>query len=320
MKPNIVVIDGHTMNPGDLDWAPLEAIGTLTVHPRTPEDQVVERLAEADAVLTNKVPFDAKRLAALPRLRYIGVTATGYNIIDTDAAARQDITVTNVPAYSTDTVAQHTIALLLELARHTAAHGRAVAEGQWVNHDDFSFTVAPIMELTGKTMGLVGFGQIGRATAKIAAAMGMRLLVHTRTPPRDDDGLGIETASLDKLFAKSDVLSLHCPLTPETKHLVSASRLATMKRSAFVINTGRGPLIDAAALAEALKRGTIAGAAVDVLDAEPPPADDPLLSAPNCLITPHVAWTAREARQRLLDQAAANLRAFLDGRPLNVVG
>ncbi len=319
MKPNVVVIDGHTMNPGDLDWAPLAALGELTVHDRTPAEQVEARLREAEAVLTNKVPFDAARLAALPKLRYLGVTATGYNIIDTAAAKARGVKVTNVPAYSTDSVAQHTAALMLELARHTADHARAVADGRWPAHPDFCLPVAPVIELTGKTLGLIGCGAIGGAFAKIAAAMGMRIVAHTRSGRAQGEGFEVEAVSLDQLFDEADVISLHCPLTPDTRHVINHARLRQMKRSAFVINTARGPLIDNAALAAALRDEQIAGAALDVLDTEPPPADDPLLGAPRCVITGHVAWYAREARQRLLDQAAANLRAFLEGEPINVV-
>jgi len=321
VSTRIVVIDGHTLNPGDLSWGGLAALGDLTVHDRTPPELAAERLADAAAVLTNKVPFDAARFASLPELRYIGVTATGYNIIDTAAAAAHGVTVTNVPTYGTDSVAQHTIALMLELARNTAAHARAVAEGRWTAGADWCLPAAPVAELAGKTLGLVGLGHIGLAVARVGAAMGMRIIAYTpsRKPIDPQEGVAIEYVGLDTLFAESDVVSLHCPLTPGSRHLVNAKRLETMKRSAFLINTSRGPLLDASAVAAALRKGRIAGVAVDVLDAEPPPADDPLLRAPRCVATGHVAWYAREARQRLMDQAVANLRAFQEGSPTNVV-
>jgi len=320
VSPRIVVIDGHTLNPGDLDFSPLAALGELVVHERTASADVLPRLEGAEAVLTNKVPFDAARFAALPALRYVGVTATGYNIIDTDAAAAHGVTVTNVPSYGTDSVAQHTAALMLELARHMAAHARAVDEGRWVHSADWCLPVAPVVELSGKTLGLIGCGAIGGAVAKIAAAMGMRIIAHTRSGQAQGDGFEIESVALDTLFAESDVISLHCPLTEQTRHVVDAARLEQIKPTAFLINTSRGPLIDRDALAAALRGERIAGAALDVLDDEPPPADDPLLGAPNCVITGHVAWWAREARQRLLDQTVSNLRAWLDGEPINVVG
>lgn len=318
MVERIVVIDGWSANPGDLDWSPLAELGELVVYERTGPGQVLERLDGASCVLTNKVSFDAARLAALPRLRYIGVTATGCNIIDSAAAGAAGVTVTNVPAYSTASVAEHTVSLMLELARHTAAHARAVADGGW-GRGDWCLPVAPIVELSGRTLGLVGLGDIGSAVARIGQAMGMKVLAHTRSR-RPVDGVAVRFVELDELFALADVLSLHCPLTDATRHLVDGRRLAAMKPGAWVINTSRGPLVDAGALAAALREGTITGAAVDVLDVEPPPADDPLLGAPNCVITGHVAWWAREARARLVATAVENLRRFLAGEAVNVVG
>ncbi len=321
MTVRIVVIDGQTLNPGDLSWDPLRELGEVTLYDRTEPRDVMERLSDAAAVFTNKVPFDAGRLAALPALRYIGVTATGYNIIDTAAAGARGVTVTNVPTYGTDTVAQHTIALMLELARNTAAHAQAVAQGGWNEASGWCLPVGPVVELSGKTLGMVGFGRIGLATARIAQAMGMRVIAFTpsRTPIDPSSGVSVSYAGLDTVFAEADVLSLHCPLTPETHHVVNAERLGTMKRSAFVVNTSRGALIDSHALAAALRAGAIAGAAVDVLEHEPPAMDEPLLAAPRCVITGHVAWYAREARQRLMDQAVENLRGYLAGRAVNVV-
>jgi glycerate dehydrogenase len=321
LADSIVVLDGYTLNPGDLSWQGLEALGRLTVYDRTPPEQILERAAGAPILLTNKAPLTAETIAALPELKYIGVLATGYNVVDIKAAKARGIPVCNIPTYGTETVAQHAASLMLELARHTAEHARAVAAGQWVTAPDWCFTVAPVIELNGRTLGVVGLGRIGLALARIAQAIGMRILAHDayQMSAAQLGGVAAEYVSLDRVFAESDVVSLHCPLTAETERLVNAARLKTMKRTAFLINTSRGPLVDNAALADALRQGVIAGAALDVLDVEPPPADNPLLTAPNCLITPHVAWYARESRQRLLDMAIDNLRAFQEGSPRNVV-
>lgn len=321
MTDRIVILDGHTLNPGDLDWAPFESLGSLEVHARTPEPQIVARAAGAPCVLTNKTSLSRATLAALPALRYIGVLATGYNIVDVAAARERNIVVTNVPTYGTDSVAQHTAALLLELARGIGTHDRAVKSGEWSRSVDWCFARTPIIELAGRTLGLVGTGRIALAFARIAAAMGMRLVAHNpRWPGRDRlAGLEIEPLALDALFRRADVVSLHCPLTADNRHLVNAARLALMQPHAFLINTSRGLLVDNDALAAALREGQIAGAALDVLDVEPPPADNPLLTAPNCLVTPHIAWYAIEARRRLLQTAADNLAAFLQGREVNRV-
>lgn len=318
---SIVCLDGFTANPGDLSWERFGTLGELLTYDRTPRPDIVTRSNGATALLTNKTPMDATSLAQLPNLKYIGVLATGYNVVDIKAATDRGITVTNVPAYSTHSVAQLATALMLELTSRVGDHSRAVHEGRWVNCDDFCFTVAPLTELYGKTLGLIGFGQIGLAFARIATAMGMNIIAYNRSKLTTDrtDGLPVTQVSVDEVFAQSDVLSLHCPLTDDTKHIVNAARLATMKKTAFVLNTGRGPLIDAAALANALNNGTIAGAGLDVLDQEPPQASDPLLTAKNCVITPHIAWDTREARTRLLDVAYHNLKGFLDGKPQNVV-
>ena len=289
----IVCLDGFTANPGDLSWDHFANLGTLINHDRTHARQVIPRSLNADAVLTNKTVITADTLEQLPKLKYIGVLATGYNVVDTATAKARGITVTNVPAYSTHSVAQLATGLMLELASRVGAHDRAVHDGQWVNCKDFCFTVTPLTELHGKTLGLIGFGQIGLAFARIAHAMGMNIIAHNRSAltPARTDGLPIKQVCVDEVFAQSDVLSLHCPLTDDTKHIVNAARLATMKKTAFVINTGRGPLVDAQALADALAKGVIAGAGLDVLDHEPPHDNDPLLSAPNCVITPHIAGT-----------------------------
>lgn len=314
----IVIFDGYAANPGDLDWGSFAAFGQLTVHERTPAELTVERAAGAQAVLTNKVMLGAAEMDALPELRYIGVLATGYNVVDVAAACERGIVVTNVPAYSTPSVAQHVFALLLELTRGTGRHAALVRQGRWSAAPDFCFWEGEQLELDGLTFGIVGFGAIGQAVARIARAFGMRVLVQTRSP---DPAAWPEVTFVerDALFAQADVISLHCPLTEETQGTINAATLAAMKPGAYLINTGRGPLVDEAALAAALQAGQIAGAGLDVLTREPPAADNPLLTAPNCVITPHLAWATRAARQRLLDTAAANVRAFLEGREQNRV-
>ena len=314
----IVVLDGFTLNPGDLDWSALRALGDCTIHDRTPTGEIVARAAEAEVVLTNKTVLNRATLAALPRLRYIGVLATGFNVVDATAARERNIAVTNVPNYGTRSVAQHTFALLLELTQHAGHHVQSVRDGRWSASPDFCYWDSPLVELEGLTLGLVGFGRIGRAVAELAAAFGMKVLVHSRTAPLPVPA-HVELAGLDDVFRRSDVVSLHCPLTPETQHLVNAARLALLKPTAFLINTSRGPLIHDLALAAALNAGQLAGAALDVLSVEPPPADHPLLRARNCLITPHLAWATRAARARLLTTAVANVRAFLAGQPQHMV-
>jgi glycerate dehydrogenase len=313
----IVVLDGYTLNPGDMSWAPLEALGACTIFDRTPRELTVERAKDAEIVLTNKVVLDAEILAALPALRYIGVLATGYNVVDVAAARARGISVTNVPGYSTMSVAQATFALLLELTHHVGAHADAVRAGRWSRGADFSFQDYPLVELDGLTMGIVGYGAIGRAVARITRAFGMRVLAHTRTVPVDE--LDTAFTDLDTLFREADVVSLHAPLTPQTQGMVDAARLATMKPTAFLLNTARGPLVVEADLAAALNAGRLAGAGLDVLSVEPPPFDNPLLTAQNCLITPHHAWATRAARHRLLAAVVENLRAYLAGAPVHVV-
>jgi glycerate dehydrogenase len=312
----IVILDGYTLNPGDLSWAGLETLGPCIVYDRTEPEELVPRAAEADIVLTNKIEISREVIAQLPQLRYIGVTATGYNIVDVAAASERGIPVCNVPDYATQSVVQMVFAHLLNLTLHVADHARGVSEGRWSRSPDFCYWDFPLVEVAGLTMGLVGFGRIGRATAQVALAMGMKVLAFDKVPGAF---AGVRFVDLDGLFRQSDVVSLHCPLTPETQNLVNAERLAMMKRSAYLINTGRGPLVDERALAAALRAGQIAGAGLDVLSIEPPPPDHPLLTAPNCQVTPHIAWATRAARERLLDVAVANVKAFLAGRPQNVV-
>lgn len=314
----IVVLDGYATNPGDLSWDGLASYGELTVHDRTPAALTVERAAGAKVLITNKVFVGADEMAALPELAFIGIQATGVNVVDLDAARKHGVAVTNVPAYSTASVAQHVFALLLELVRGVGRHSDRVRQGAWSSCPDFAFQETPQIELAGKLFGIVGFGDIGRATAKIAAAFGMRVVVHTRTP--DPQAFPeIRFVALEQLLAEADVVSLSCPLTPETENLINAERLGLMKETAYLINTGRGLLVDETALADALRNGDIAGAGLDVLSQEPPPVDNPLIGTPNCFITPHLAWATRAARQRLINEIVANLAAFVDGELRNRV-
>lgn len=314
---NIVVLDGYTLNPGDLSWDSLRSLGPCAIHDRSTPAEVLERAAGAEAIITNKAPLGRDMFAALPHLRYVGVTATGYNIVDVEAARERRVTVTNVPAYGTRSVAQHTFALLLELTQHVGRHARSVREGGWARSPDWSYWETPLVELEGLTLGLVGYGRIGQAVARLGEAFGMKVIaaVGGRSRPPHN----VPVVDLDYLFRTSDVVSLHCPLTPETRHLVNSARLALMKPTAFLLNTSRGPLVDEAALADALNGERLAGAGLDVLAQEPPPADHPLFNARNCLITPHLAWATKAARTRLLDVAVENLRAFQAGKPVNVV-
>lgn len=313
----IVVLDGHTLNPGDLDWSALQTLGDCVVHPRILASDTLRIAADAEVLISNKVLLTREHIAALPKLRYIGVTATGYNNVDVAAARERGIVVTNVPAYSTKSVAQHVFALLLEFTHHTGSHSEGVRAGRWAGAQDWSYQEHPLLELDCLTLGIVGFGRIGAAVGAIGAAMGMRLLAN---PPRMRPlPAGVEAATVDELFERSDVISLHCALTPETRGLVNESRLNRMKPTAFLINTARGPLIDEAALAHALNSGRIAGAGLDVLSTEPPSADNPLLTARNCIITPHLAWATHAARKRLMAVTVENVRAFLNGNPQNVV-
>ena len=314
----IVLLDAHTANPGDVSWAPLEAIAACEIYPRTPLAETVARCADAEIVITNKAVMNREIISALPKLKYIGVTATGFNIVDVAAAKERGITVTNVPGYSSPAVAQLVFALLLELTNHVGHHAQTVSSGRWESCPDFCYWDHPIIELSGRTLGIIGYGDIGSAVARIAIAFGMNVLASKRewksAPPE-----GVKAASIEEIFAQSDAISLHCPLTDTTKHLVCDRTLALMKPSAFLINTGRGPLIDESALARALNEGRIAGAGLDVLSMEPPKDGNPLIGAKNCLITPHIGWASHEARLRLIDLTAANLTAFLAGKPLNVV-
>lgn len=311
----ICILDGYSLNPGDLDWSPVERLGDVTLFDRTPADKIVERAADADIVLTNKVPFNADTLRQLPRLRFICVLATGYNIIDTEAAARQGVVVANIPAYSTMSVAQMAFAHILNITNHVASYAREVADGKWTNCPDFCFWDSALTELAGKTMGIVGLGNTGMATARIAVALGMKVVAMT-SKSADTLPEGITPAPLHDVLASADVVSLHCPLTPSTRHLINAASIAKMKPSAILINTGRGPLVDEQAVADALNGGRLAAFGADVLSQEPPRGDNPLLSARNCFLTPHIAWATLEARTRLMSTATENVRQFIAGEPV----
>ena len=313
----IVVLDGFTLNPGDLSWDELRLLGDCEVHDRSAPADVVKRAADADIVLTNKTVLTREQILALPRLKYIGVLATGCNIVDVAAARERNIPVSNVPTYGTRSVAQHTFALLLELTQHAGHHAQTVRDGRWTKSPDFCYWDYSLVELDGLTLGIVGLGRIGTAVAELALAFRMNVLAAGSTARPSPPGL--EFVELETLFRQSDIVSLHCPLTPQTRNLVNAARLALMKPTAFLLNTSRGPLVDEPALASALDSGRIAGAALDVLSVEPPPADNPLLRATNCIVTPHIAWATRAARSRLMQIAVANVRAFLNGKPANVV-
>jgi glycerate dehydrogenase len=315
----IVVLDGYTLNPGDLSWKELEQFGRVEIFDRTLAEEVLQRAADAEILLTNKTVLDAAAIDRLPLLRYVGVLATGYNVVDTHAAKRHGIIVSNVPAYGIDSVAQMCFAHILNLTNRVADHAAGVLQGDWCEADDFCYWQHPLMELTGKTMSIIGYGALGKAVARLALAFGLRVLIHTRTIPTDLPA-GITHVDLDQAFAEADILSLHCPLTEKTARMVNAERLSRMKPTAFLINTGRGPLLDEEAVAAALNTGRLGGAGLDVLAVEPPERTNPLLRAKNCFITPHIAWATKEARSRLFAIAADNLRAFLQGRPANVVG
>lgn len=318
MPLSLVVLDGGALNPGDLDWRPLAGLGSLTVYDNSRPDQVVARARDAEILFTNKVVLSADTLAQLPKLKYIGVLATGVNVVDLDAARERGIPVTNVPGYGPGSVAQMAFAHLLHHVSRVAQHDTAVKAGQWSASDQFCFWNAPLTALEGKTLGVVGFGDIGQALARMARGFDMQVLINT-TRRRTDLPEGCRWVERAELFAQSDVVSLHCPLTPETDQFINADLLATMKSSAVLINTARGGLVNEAELAEALARGTIAGAGLDVLSTEPPCPDNPLLSAPNCSVTPHNAWATLEARQNLLNIVVANLQGFLSGRVHNRV-
>ena len=315
---NIVVLDGYTLNPGDLSWEGFEELGNVTVYDRTPSAEIAARAADAEVVLTNKTVLSRELIGQLPKLNYIGVLATGYNVVDVEAAREREIPVANIPVYGTRSVAQMVFAHVLNLAQHAAHHAQTVCDGRWTASDDFCYWDYPLIELEGLTMGIVGIGRIGQATAQLALAFGMKVIAYDVFAPSPVPE-GVSMVELDQLFRESDVISLHCPLTPDNEKLVDAKRLALMKDSAFLVNTSRGPLIDEAALADALDKGGLAGAGLDVLAVEPPKAENPLLTAKNCYVTPHISWATHSARSRLMKTAAENVAAFVSGTPQNVV-
>lgn len=314
----IVILDGYTANPGDLSWGSLKELGEVTVYERTRREEIAGRAADAEIVLTNKVVMDREMMTLLPRLKYIGVLATGYNVVDIEAARERNIIVTNVPAYSTESVAQTVFAHLLTVTNRTEHYAQQNRLGRWAENRDFCYWDTELTELAGKTMGIVGLGHIGRRVAEIALAFGMQVKAMTSKKPEELPA-GIQKAELQSLLASSDVVSLHCPLTEGTRHLIHRETLRLMKPSAILINTGRGPLVDDEALAEALNEGRLRAYCADVVTEEPPKADHPLLHAPNAFITPHIAWATVEARKRLLQTAIGNVEAFVNGHPVNVV-
>lgn len=314
----IVVLDGGLLNPGDLSWEPLHALGEVTIYDTTPVDKAAQRLRDVDIAITNKVAFNEDLLAHCPQLKCIAVTATGYNIIDLEAARARHIAVTNVPTYGTATVAQFTTALLLALCNRVGEHDADVHAGGWSKSESWCYWLQPMVELAGKRVGIIGYGRIGQAFGAIAQAMGMTVLAHSRSRPLPESAQ-LRYVDLDTLYAEADVISLHCPLTPQTKGMINREALAKMKRSALLLNASRGDLINEADLAAALNEERIAGAAVDVLSSEPPGADNPLLNAKNCIITPHIAWASVDARGRILATTVENVRSFIDGDPQNCV-
>lgn len=316
----IVVLDGYTENPGDLSWKGLENLGELKVYDRTTDhSKIVERIGDAEAVYTNKTPITRQTIEACQNLKFIGVLATGYNIIDTEAAGEAGIIVSNIPSYGTDAVAQYAIALLLELCHHVGEHSQCVKNGEWTNNEDWCFWKYPLIELAGKTMGIIGFGRIGQGTARIAQALGMKVLAYDSNRREELETESCHFASLEDLLAESDVISLHCPLFPATQGIINKENISRMKDGVMIINNSRGPLIVEADLRDALNSGKVAGAALDVVAVEPIHMDNPLLAAKNCIITPHIAWAPKESRQRLMDIAVDNLKAFMSGKPENVV-
>lgn len=314
----ITILDGYTLNPGDLSWEGFAKLGDLTVYDRTSPSEVFERCKDADIVITNKVVLDGETIERLPKLKYIGVLATGYNVVDLEAARRRDIPVTNIPAYSTMSVVQHVFALLLAVTNRPEHYAIETRDGMWTRSKDFAYWDTQLTELAEKRFGIVGLGNIGMAVAKVALSFGMKVLAYTSKEIEDLPD-GVEKAELKTLFSKSDVISLHCPLTEQTRHLINQDSINLMKEGVILINTGRGPLVDERSVAEALQKGKIRAFCGDVLSTEPPGAENPLLSAPNTFITPHIAWASKEARERLMDIAVGNLKSFLEGKPRNVV-
>lgn len=320
----IVVLDGYTLNPGDLSWEALEKLGELTVYERTAydnskEDLIIERAKDAEVLFTNKTPISKKAMDNMPKLKYIGVLATGYNVVDCEAAKAKGITVTNIPTYGTDSVAQMAIALLLEMCHHVWVHSESVKAGEWANNADWCYWKYPLIELAGKTMGIIGYGRIGQATGRIAQALGMKVIAYDLYQDKGLENEKMKYADLDTLLAESDVIALHCPLFESTKGIINKNTIKKMKDGVLIINNSRGQLVVEQDLADALNSGKVGGAALDVVSCEPISMDNPLLKAKNCIITPHISWAPKESRQRLMDIAVDNLKKFLLGTPVNVV-
>ncbi|AGF58746.1 MULTISPECIES: D-2-hydroxyacid dehydrogenase [Clostridium] len=315
---NIVVLDGYTLNPGDITWDGIERLGNLTVYDRTPGDKIVERIGSAEVVFTNKAPILKETFEQCPNIKFVGVLATGYNVVDVVAAKEKGISVTNIPTYGTDAVGQFVIGLLLEICHHIAHHDKAVHDGRWENNNDWCFWDYPLIELAGKTMGIIGFGRIGQTTGRIAKALGMKVIVFDEYPKDACKELA-EYVSLDTLFSESDVIALHCPLFPSTEGIINRDNISKMKDGVIILNNLRGPLIVEQDLADALNSGKVYAAGVDVVSTEPIKGDNPLLTAKNCIITPHISWAPKESRQRLMNIAVDNLDAFIKGEPKNVV-
>lgn len=319
-----VVLDGYTLNPGDLDWGPMENLVDLIVYERTSYTidnipLIVERVGDSEVVLTNKTPLPEEALEQMPNLKYIGMLSTGYDVVDIEATKERNIVVTNIPSYGTDTVGQMAIALLLEMCHHVGEHNKAVQQGDWTNNKDWCFWDYPIVELAHKTIGIIGYGRIGQTTGRIAQALNMEILAFDQFHNRELESETMKYVSLDELFEKSDVIALHCPLTSENKGIINKDNIEMMKDGVMIINNSRGPLVDEQDLADALNSGKVGGAALDVVSTEPIKADNPLLSAKNCILTPHISWASKEARQRLMDTAVDNVKQFLDGKPINVL-
>jgi len=315
----IVVLDGYALNPGDLSWTGFEAFGELVVHDRSGGDDILRHAAGADVLLTNKTPIREEIINRLPNLKFIGVLATGYNIVDVQAASKKGVTVSNIPDYGNYSVAQLTLALLLELCHHVQRHSDSAREGKWAESKDWCYWDYPLVELAGKTMGIIGFGSIGQKVGDLATAFGMNIIAAARTRGDQSHRTNFRWDEISELLRHSDVVSIHCPLTAETKGLINSRTLGSMKANAFLLNTSRGPIIVDEDLAKALNTGVIAGAGIDVLSIEPPRSDNPLFKAKNCIITPHIAWATKEARARLMEMAVKNMEAFLNGAPVNVV-
>lgn len=315
----IVVLDGHTENPGDLSWGGFEALGEFTCYDRTPADQILSRIGDAEIIITNKTPITRATLEACPNMKYIGVLATGYNVVDVAAAKEHGVVVTNIPTYGTDSVAQFAFAMLLEICHHVQHHSDAVHEGRWEHNQDWCFWDYPLIELAGKTMGIIGYGRIGQSTGRLAQAFGMKVLANDTFQNPALENENCRYVERDELFRESDVIALHCPLFPDTEGIINRDTIAKMRDGVIILNNSRGPLIVEQDLADALNSGKVAAAAVDVVSTEPIRGSNPLLSAKNCLITPHISWAPKESRERLMNIAVDNLRAFLEGNPVNVV-